>query len=267
MTAYYRALRRMVAKLAKSIDRDIGPLIYNLSADEMPVVQGINDASNMLGSELDAAFAGIWREWAELEKLSGPLAKKAMNTANNNQRREFVGSFKSAAGVDLGKIADPSSKVKGRLIDRGIDAAFVDAVNTNVALIKTIGPQYLEHVEKALYEGIRTGLDGHSLKQEVLKVNGQNYNRAKLIARDQMQKFNSALSNARQQSIGVTGYIWRTSQDDRVRETHAEKDGQRFDWNAPPSDTGHPGEDINCRCTAEPDLGSISPWVKDVIGS
>jgi SPP1 gp7 family putative phage head morphogenesis protein len=264
--------------LAKSIDRDVGPLIYNLSADEIPVVQGINDAGNSLGSDLDAAFAGVWREWAELEKLSGPLAKKAMSTANNNHRRDFINSFKDSAGVDLGKIVDPKAKVGPRtkiggalvsrnlLIDQYVNAPFAEAVAQNVALIKTIGPQYLDQVEKVIYEGIRSGMDGHSIKREVLKVNGQNYNRAKLIARDQMQKFNSALSGARQQSIGVTGYIWRTSQDDRVRDSHRGKDGLRFDWNAPPSDTGHPGEDIQCRCTAEPDLGSISPWVRNVIG-
>lgn len=276
MAAYYRALRKLVATLARKINSDIGPLIYSIPADNVPVVQGIFDAGHHLGSDLNAAFAGIWDEWRQLEKMASPLAVRAMHTANNNHRRAFIQGFKDSAGVDLSKIVAPGAPVgirpkiggelvsRNLLIDQYVNATFEQAVSQNVALIKTIGPQYLDKVENAIYEGLRSGMDGHSLKQEVLKMNGQNYNRAKVIARDQIQKFNSALSGARQQSIGVTGYIWRTSGDERVRESHIEKDGQRFDWNAPPSDTGHPGEDIQCRCTAEPDLGSISPFVKGI---
>ena len=36
------------------------------------------------------------------------------------------------------------------------------------------------------------------------------------------------------------------------RGTHKGKEGKRFKWNRPPRDTGHPGEDYQCRCTAEP---------------
>ena len=46
-------------------------------------------------------------------------------------------------------------------------------------------------------------------------------------------------------------YIWRTVGDDKVREAHAERDGCIFSWDDAP-EGGHPGEDYNCRCTAEP---------------
>lgn len=49
----------------------------------------------------------------------------------------------------------------------------------------------------------------------------------------------------------TTHYIWRTSGDDKVRSSHAANNGKIFAWNNPP-DTGHPGEDYNCRCKAEP---------------
>lgn len=54
-------------------------------------------------------------------------------------------------------------------------------------------------------------------------------------------------------------YIWRTVGDDKVRPEHAANDGRIFSWDNP-SDTGHPGESINCRCIAEPYFGvSDSP--------
>ncbi len=46
-------------------------------------------------------------------------------------------------------------------------------------------------------------------------------------------------------------YIWRTKKDDKVRGAHAEREGEIFNWHVPP-EGGHPGEDYNCRCWAEP---------------
>ena len=48
-----------------------------------------------------------------------------------------------------------------------------------------------------------------------------------------------------------TSYIWRTQDDGKVRDSHAANDDQIFLWNNRPA-TGHPGEDFNCRCWAEP---------------
>jgi SPP1 gp7 family putative phage head morphogenesis protein len=52
----------------------------------------------------------------------------------------------------------------------------------------------------------------------------------------------------------VEEYVWSTSRDERVRPSHSAKDGKRFKWNDPPSDTGHPGNEIQCRCVAIPVL-------------
>lgn len=53
-------------------------------------------------------------------------------------------------------------------------------------------------------------------------------------------------------ALGMEGYyIWHTQQDDRVRSSHAANHGKLFAWNRAP-ETGHPGQDINCRCWAQP---------------
>ena len=266
----------MITPLAKRIDNELGPILYSLNAGETAPVPTITDAEPTLDAEITEAFNSLWAEWRELENMAGPLARTALSNATVQHRRDFITSFKKGAGIDVGKITDPSARVparpkiekelfsRGRLIDRGGPAIFEQAVNQNVQLIKTIGPQYLDKVESVIWEGVRSGSDGWSLKKEIMNINGQNYNRAKVIARDQLQKYNSALSMSRQQSIGIEGYIWRTSLDDRVRDNpdddHKSKEGVRFDWNNPPPDTGHPGEDIQCRCTAEPDLSNLVAW-------
>ena len=55
-----------------------------------------------------------------------------------------------------------------------------------------------------------------------------------------------------QKTLGTaTHYIWRTQDDEKVRASHAVNDDKVFAWKNPPP-TGHPGEDYNCRCWAEP---------------
>ena len=45
--------------------------------------------------------------------------------------------------------------------------------------------------------------------------------------------------------------VWRTQRDARVRPAHRRNDGRIFSWADAP-DTGHSGEDYNCRCEAVP---------------
>ena len=46
-------------------------------------------------------------------------------------------------------------------------------------------------------------------------------------------------------------YVWRTMEDEKVRDSHAVREGHIYNWNLAPVG-GHPGEDYNCRCYAEP---------------
>ncbi|MGM0583820.1 MAG: minor capsid protein [Pseudomonadota bacterium] len=59
----------------------------------------------------------------------------------------------------------------------------------------------------------------------------------------------------------TTHYIWRTRGDDKVRPSHAANNGRVFAWNDPP-ETGHPGEDYGCRCTAEPYMPSVNEHIE-----
>ncbi len=77
-------------------------------------------------------------------------------------------------------------------------------------------------------------------------------NRADLISRDQTSGLASQLNERRQREFGVNRYRWRTARDERVRPTHRFNAEKIFSWDRPPSATGHPGHDVNCRCVAIP---------------
>lgn len=73
--------------------------------------------------------------------------------------------------------------------------------------------------------------------------------RAKIIGRDQTEKFNGDATEERNIKVGVDLYGWNTQGDSKVRPDHRERNGKIFSWKKPPSD-GHPGEAVECRCWA-----------------
>lgn len=135
---------------------------------------------------------------------------------------------------------------------------------TNVGLIKSIPEKYFQEIEDLVMRKVQAGGRYEEIR-DILEEEGRgkgrfdiSKNRAKLIARDQVGKFDGNLTRMRQTELGISRYIWRTSQDERVRPSHSALNGKFFSWDKPP-DVGHPGQDIQCRCTAD-------PIIEDVLG-
>ena len=122
----------------------------------------------------------------------------------------------------------------------------------NTRLIKSIPEQYLGDVEGIIRRGVAQGLSSRDLAKQIESRFDVSERRAKVIARDQISKANSQLTEHRQKDLGVTEYIWESSDDARVRPSHNAADGKRYKWSETPKVTGgyHPGQDILCRCWA-----------------
>lgn len=121
----------------------------------------------------------------------------------------------------------------------------------NTDLITKMGLDQRARVEQTLYSNLSQGNGIEKIQEELIKSEGIGENRARLIARDQTNKFNGQLTQLRQQEVGVVSYVWTTAQDERVRPTHKVLDGETFTWEKGPK-IGHPGSEINCRCIAQP---------------
>lgn len=141
--------------------------------------------------------------------------------------------------------------------ERGLGSLTDAFTHENVALIQSVPGQYLDQVQAAVHSAMSAGMRHEDLAKILTTKLGVAENRAKVIARDQVSKFNGRLTQVRQENMGIVSYIWHTVQDQRVREAHSERDGETFDWSDPPGepddpgDFGHPGQAINCRCFAE----------------
>lgn len=121
-----------------------------------------------------------------------------------------------------------------------------------------------EEIADVVVEGFREGTRTKTIAKRLEKRFGVSRSRARFIARNELGNANAKFTEIRQTQNGFTSYVWRTSQDERVRESHAAKEGRTFRWNSPPPDTGHPGEDFNCRCTAEPVFDDDEETIEEV---
>ncbi len=152
-----------------------------------------------------------------------------------------------------------------------------------VSLITKASQDMLDTVARRIREGVKSG---KSARQVTAMINadlpGISYRRARIIARDQTAKLNSALTQGRMADAGIETYIWSTSEDERVRgnptglypkalPSHYAMNGKVCRWDDPTVwlENGewvkragdapylHPGMDIMCRCVAIPNWDEL----------
>lgn len=172
------------------------------------------------------------------------LAKRYAITTSAFQRAQLARQVKAAIGVDI--VAS----------DRRIPTMIEHFVGENVSLIKSLGEKSLGDIEKAVTRAFTSGTRAETVTGDVEDRYGISERHARLIARDQIGKLNGQINASRQQELGVTKFVWRTMEDEKVRPEHAVLDGRTFSYDDPPSE-GIPGEPICDRCYAEPVFDAI----------
>ena len=186
----------------------------------------------------------------EVEAASGlyDLKRKINNIANLGQKLttlEWKKAVRKALGINL--LDDYySGDIYKDLLEKW--------VSDNVDLIKTAQSNSLDKMKEIVYQNYMKGTTTTDIVKEIQRQYGMTKRHAKLIARDQMGKLNSKISQYQQQDAGIEEYIWSTAGDERVRNSHRELNGKKFRWDSPPLNSDgrrcHPGEDYQCRCIA-----------------
>ena len=170
------------------------------------------------------------------------LIQAELNRMEGWHRARVISSFRAALGVD----------VRPFLTSPAVNAFMTQKVAENVSLVKTIPGRFKDGLRAKLEEELREApFDQERLTKLFRDEYGSSGYNLRRIVRDQTSKTVSGLNHVRQQQLGITSYVWRTVGDERTRPTHAAHNGQTFEWGSPPADTGHPGDDVMCRCIAE----------------
>lgn len=171
----------------------------------------------------------------ELERLASTFGE----ATTKFQKTQLDRQLRAAIGVGYNAIEKPTT-------DRVPQWAA-----ENADLITTIPERYFDRLRAQVEDAYESGMSTDELEDEIEESYGVSESDAARIARDQVGKLNGQVNQDRQESLGITRFVWQTMNDDRVRETHAHLQGESFDWNDPPVDdvTGEtitPGSAIQC---------------------
>lgn len=204
---------------------------------------GSNDDSTPWVSEFITAFAQLrwYVDHKDSDAWLNELAKQYVRQVDNygfNQSKVQMGVH-GLNPVQHDVTLDDYTKAK---------------IAENVTLIKSVRSDYLDGIEKAVYESITRGGTAGQLAKIIQDRTGIAYNRAKLIAVDQTGTIISQINAYRAKLAGAKRYIWHSVEDERVRPLHRKLDNTVQAYGDPDGgDHGMlPGEPIRCRCYAEP---------------
>ena len=196
-------------------------------------------------SGVELALTNVQLNMQPILEQAERAARTQFNTVAALQWRQFSTAIRRPLRIQL--LPPPRDPF-------AVPEILMQTIEDNVGLIRTIPQRYHEALERDLYRLTTSGKD--ITKEEISRIVQQGgramRSNVDLIGRDQTQKMYSAVNQVRQEQLGVTRYVWRTHADDRVRETHEASEGLIFRWDTPPYPTGHPGNDIQCRCVAQP---------------
>lgn len=126
------------------------------------------------------------------------------------------------------------------------------ALEENVALIKSIGNEYLDKVRSAVWRSVKGGYDLESLVKQLKQIDGVTDRRAKNIAKDQCAKLNQAMEDARAKELGITQAKWlHSSAVKEPRPEHVKVHGQIYDIDKGIKFSNgwfKPAQDFGCLC-------------------
>lgn len=262
MVALHRRHRQGQAGLALKYAAPLIKAIRAMSARVLKKVQSfaktVRDAHTLFR---DADFEDIDDELDDFltddlivfEELATELVPQVIARGKQLGFEWVEQDAKQVAGIDVGKVVKSDPRL------RKVES---DSLRDNVKLIKSIPVDFHDRVRERIKQAFENGELSGSMRDEFASMlrdlpeyAGIAERHAKLIARDQAAKITSQFNHARLQNLGADSYIWSTSQDERVRESHAEMEGVKCAFDDPPivdDEAVNPGEAIQCRCVALP---------------
>ena len=210
------------------------------------------DADSAALTQLEILLDKLHAAMKDPEQMTNTIRAMSIRVDRYNQM-EWDAITKSVLGMPMSEI--PFERLHHDAeADDSLRALWVAE---NLDLIKSVDQQTMQRIKQVLQEKIVGNVNrrelAKDLAEEIEKITGLEKNRAMLIARDQIGKLNSRLTQYRQEHAGIEEYKWSTSHDRRVRPAHRQYDGQIYTWGSErPAPEGPPGTPIRCRCTAIP---------------
>lgn len=153
---------------------------------------------------------------------------------------------------------DMSKALKDEIRNAPTGAVMQRLLSDQIELIKSLPLQAAQRIGQLVIDAQIDGTRAADLVDAILASGQVSMSRANMIARTEVARAASALTQARAEHIGSDGYIWRTSGDADVRQDHKDLNGRFIRWDSPPiadkasGVRAHAGCIYYCRCYPEP---------------
>lgn len=225
-----RSTEATYARALRGVAREVGKLIKGFGTITPEMLPAL---ANTL-----ARYAEVIDPWAK-SKAAAMLAQ-----TNRQDKRAWK---KATENLSIG--------IRTAIQTTPIGARMQELMGEQVKLIKSLPTEAAERVHKLVIENVGNQSRAKEIAKEISRSGEVTTSRATTIARTEVARASSLLTQSRAEYVGSDGYIWRTAHDSDVRHSHRKMEGKFVKWDNPPTLdglTGHAGQLPNCRCYPEP---------------
>lgn len=237
--AYKRAMEKLIDEMSNSFEYWLAAA-YKANPPRMEVAM---DA--LPSAELSKKVRDLGKRWIKkFDDMAAAIAQKFTESGRKATDSSFQQALKDA----------------GFAVEFKVTPVMRDAMNAtiaeNVSLIRSIPREYSLEVEGIIMRGYTAGRDLKTITDELQNRYGITRRRAITISRDQSNKLNATVTQARRVELGLFEAEWVHSHAGKVpRPSHvkAGKDKAKFDVRKGLLLDGQwllPGQAINCRCSS-----------------
>lgn len=234
-------LEFMIAQMAQRFQNQVLGQLQARTVEKFADAQTGNFASILL--KLSKAAAKKLLQQFSNERID-TISQKALSKLDKKSKEEFYKRVAAKTGIN---VADLIAK-------EGMKPTTNALVAETAQWIKTLRDDTFQKFTNNTLFAMSQGESLDTIVSQFDDVVAERKNHAKFLARNQVQNYNSITTKIRAQNLGITKAIWETAGDERVRPSHADREGQEFDlaeglYSSLDDLYLLPGADYNCRCT------------------
>lgn len=238
--------------------------------------------SNRIENEYRRAITALYSD--VIEKLKGEtdpqtIARKLREISRSPSLHEYAAAQASKMTTRINQFTAKTWRTAAREAGRGSEIyacimrslkespdAYLNIIQNNAQYIRSVPKEAADWIVLHMQQESLKGRRSSDITSDILKQYPNLLkNRAKLIARTEVSKAQTALTQSRAQQLGLDWYIWRSAEDGRVRNSHQKMHGMLIRWSDAPNpeklfpergnrapNSYHAGNFYNCRCYPEP---------------
>lgn len=231
----------MIAQMGQRFENQVLNKIQVSTVDKFADAQTGNFTAIVLRLAR-AAKKSILKQFSN-ERIEA-ISQQMLGKLDRKSKEEFYKRVAGKTGID---VADLIAK-------EGMKSTTNALMAETAQWIKTLRDDALQSFTNNTLFGMTQGESLDTIVSQFKDVVKERKNHAQFLARNQVQNYNSITTKIRAQNLGITKAIWETAGDERVRPSHADREGKEFDlakglYSSVDGKYLLPGTDYNCRCT------------------